>query len=128
MDLRVLLHVIVAAILIGVAADANAFRWMRNSVLIELEESDWEIIQPEARRVLDSVDDGVRVDWNNEATGNRGAFKVIMSFRIDGQPCRRIAILTVNNKGQRDVMKHNVCRQNDGTWKFVSDSAATGEE
>ena len=126
--MRVLLHVIVAAILIGVAADANAFRWMRNSVLIELEESDWEIIQPEARRVLDSVKDGVRVDWNNEATGNRGAFKVIMSFRIDGQPCRRLALLTVNNKQQRDVMKHNLCKQSDDTWKFVSDSAATGEE
>ena len=108
MVLRVLLHVVVATILIGVAADANAFRWMRNSVLIELEESDWDIIQPEARRVLDSVEDGLRVDWANDATGNSGAFKVLMSFRMNGETCRRMAMLSVNNKGQRDVMQHNL--------------------
>lgn len=105
---------------------AYAVVWMRNSAMADFTDSDMTILTAEVRRVLDSVADGERVDWRNDATGNRGALKPLMTFRYNDQECRRLAALNVSSKGKRGVVNYNLCRQDDGTWKLVSDMAVNG--
>lgn len=102
---------------------AAAVTWMRDAVVSEFSDSDWEILRGEVNRVLDTVADDEQVDWKNAETGSHGSLKVLKSFELDGQRCRRLAAKNVNAKGREGAMAHNLCRQADGAWKFVSDSA-----
>jgi surface antigen len=114
---------LIIALALGVAAPAAAVKWMRDAAVTEFANSDWDLLRSEVNRVLEEAEDGEQVNWKNPETGNRGALKVIMSFEWNDQRCRRLAALNVTKKGTRGVMNHNLCRQADGAWKFVSDSA-----
>lgn len=96
--------------------------WVRDAAVADFEESDWQILRTEARRVLEEVDSGVRVDWRNNETGNSGAIKALMTFTYNGMTCRRLALLNLSKRGIRGVFNYNLCRQEDGQWGFVSDS------
>jgi surface antigen len=111
------------ALCILLSMPAFAINWMRDAAIVEFSDSDWDILRSEVSRVLNDVDDGEQVNWRNQATGNRGALKVLLSFDWQGQHCRRLAALNVNAKGVRGVMTQNLCRQDDNKWMFVSDSA-----
>jgi len=107
------------------SAQAN-WRWMRDSAASEFTDADWEILRSEALRVLDEVESGVRVNWENQATGNSGAIKALMTFEHQGKTCRRVAFLNVSSKGRRGQANYNLCREDDGRWGFVSDSEVAG--
>jgi surface antigen len=96
--------------------------WMTGAAVTDFNAQDWEILKREAQRALETVDSGVRVNWQNDASGNSGAIKPLMDFTHNGMTCRRVAFLTVTRKGMRGVANYNLCRQPDGEWGFVSDS------
>ena len=102
--------------------------WMRGAALGEFTDADWEILKATSRSTLDTSADGEQVNWRNEETGNKGAMKAIMTFRYEGQTCRRIAFLNISHKGQRGVTNYNLCQQADETWAFVADSAITARQ
>ncbi len=115
----------------SVFATQNAFAiwgWMQGAAIGEFTDADWEILEDRARETLNTAADGEQVNWRNEDTGDKGAMKVIMTFRYNDQTCRRIAFLNVNNQGQRGVANYNLCKQADQTWKFVSDTAVTANQ
>ncbi|MEE4361468.1 MAG: RT0821/Lpp0805 family surface protein [Pseudomonadales bacterium] len=112
--------------LVGVAPARSNWAWMGGSAVLEFTDRDWEILKAEARRVLDEVDSGVRVDWRNEESGNSGAIKALMTFTHEGMTCRRLAFLNLSKKGVRGVSNYNLCRQDDGGWAFLSDSEIRG--
>lgn len=123
---RIALLVLVS--MVGVLASPNAsafWGWMRGAAVNQFDESDWTMVKATARSTLDSAADGEQVNWRNEATGNKGAMKVIMSFQHQGQDCRRTAFLNVGKNGDRGVVNYNLCRQADGSWGFVADSELT---
>ena len=107
---------------LGAVTAQAQWGWMRDSAASEFTDADWDILRSEARRVLDEVESGVRVDWQNEATGNGGAIKALMTFEHQGKTCRRVAFLNISSKGRRGQANYNLCRQDDGTWGFISDS------
>ena len=109
----------------GVPAEAQ-YRWMRDTAAREFTAADWDIVRAETRRTMEEVESGVRVDWKNEATGNSGAIKPLMTFEHQGRTCRRVAFLNVSSKGRRGQANYNLCRQDDGSWGFVSDSEVAG--
>ena len=124
---RIAVLVLVSAISLTLSSNATAFwGWMSGAAVNDFEDSDWDILKSTARTSLDSAADGEQVNWRNEATGNKGAIKVIMSFRHGGKDCRRMAFLNVSNKGQRGVANYNLCRLEDGTWAFLADSEVAG--
>ena len=125
---RMALTVLVCVVGLAAASNASAFwGWMSGAAANDFEDSDWEILKATARDSLDNASDGEQVNWRNEATGNKGAMKAIMSFRHGGKDCRRMAFLNVSNKGQRGVANYNLCRQDDGSWGFVADSEVAGK-
>lgn len=113
-------------VLLGTIPVEAQYRWMRDKAVTEFTAADWDILRAETRRTLEEVESGVRVDWKNEATGNGGAIKPLMTFEHQGRTCRRVAFLNVSSKGRRGVANYNLCRQEDGTWGFVSDSEVAG--
>jgi len=118
---------LVALLVLLAAASAQAqYRWMRDTAARDFTEADWEILRAETRRTLEEVDSGVRVDWKNDATGNGGAIKPLMTFEHQGTTCRRVAFLNITSKGRRGQANYNLCRQEDGSWGFVSDSEVAG--
>lgn len=124
---RIAALALVGAVSLILSSNASAFwGWMSGAAVNEFEDSDWEILKSTARSSLDSAADGEQVNWRNEATGNKGAMKAIMSFRHGGKDCRRMAFLNVSTAGQRGVANYNLCRQEDGTWGFVADSEVAG--
>ena len=121
------MRAVLIAVFMGVAAlsapNAHAvWGWMRGAAIGDLNDADWEILKATTRNTLDNAPDGEQVNWRNEDTGNRGAMKVIMSFRHDGAACRRMAFLIVSTT-TRGVANYNLCQQTDGTWNLVADSA-----
>ncbi len=120
---RLVLLVSVILLLFAATIPAHGmWAWMRDAAVAEFEDSDWDILKAEAKRVLDDVESGVRVDWRNEETGNSGAFKVLMTFTHEGMTCRQLAVLNLSRNGVRGVANYTLCRQPDGQWAFVSGS------
>jgi surface antigen len=110
------------------AAPAQAiWQWLEGTPAGDFEDSDWELLKDTARKSLNSAKDGERLDWNNQATGNHGAVKPIMSFTHDGLPCRRLAFLNMTARGDRGVSNYTLCRKADDTWEYVSDSVVNAE-
>jgi len=104
------------------------WEWINDSAVSEFNDADWEILKSTARETLSNTPDGDQVNWKNEASGNRGAMKPLMTFSYDGHTCRRMAFLNVNHKGIRGVLNYNLCQQPDATWMFISDSEVTAAE
>ena len=102
--------------------------WMADSAAADFSDADWEILKATAREALNTSPDGEQVNWNNEASGNKGAMKAIMTFSYGDQRCRRMAFLNVSYKGQRSVVNYNLCLQPDLTWKFVADSVVSASQ
>lgn len=119
------LILLVVASVFGAANSYAVWGWMRGAAVGEFNDADWEMLKETARSTLDTAADGVQVNWRNDDSGNKGAFKAIMTFRYEDQRCRRLAILNINHKGERGVANYNLCQQTDTTWKFVADNAVT---
>ena len=110
-----------AALLVAPSA-FGMWGWMRGAALGDFTDTDWEILKATAEQAFNEAADGERVDWRNEETGNSGAIKPLMTIQHELGQCRRVAFLNVSARGRRGVSTHSVCRQEDGTYKFVSDS------
>jgi surface antigen len=108
---------------VALAVPAASVTWMRDAVVTDFTDSDWDILRREVNRVLNTVADDVEVSWENPETGSRGMLKVLTSFEHNGQRCRHLAAMNINSKGRKGQMDYNLCLQPDGAWKFVSESA-----
>jgi len=113
---------VAAAVTLSVPSAHAEWGWMRGGPAADFTDADWNLLKPEARRVLDEVDSGVRVNWKNPDTGAHGAIKALMTFEHDAQTCRRVAFLNISPKGRRGQGNYNLCQQPDGEWKFIADS------
>ena len=119
----VLIGSMVAVFSLG-ALNAHSFwGWMRGAVVNQFTDADWEILKSEARRTLDGTADGGQVDWSNPDSGNGGSIKPLESFVFQGQRCRKTAFRHTSADGLEGQGVYNLCRQDDGTWKFVADSS-----
>jgi surface antigen len=107
-----------------VALPASAFwAWMRGAALDDFTERDWEILKAEARRVLDEEPDGTRVDWSNPETGTGGAIKPLRTVESEGRTCRQTAFRQFTASGKKGQAVYHLCRQDDGTWRFIAESS-----
>ena len=115
-----------AAVLTLGSASAQAFwAWMRDSVVNQFTDADWEILKGEAQRVLDDEADGAIVDWHNPESGNGGSIRPLESFTYQGMRCRKTPFRHASADGLKGQGVYNLCRQDDGTWKFVAESSLT---
>lgn len=96
--------------------------WMHDAALTQFTDGDWDILKAETRRVLDDEPDGARTDWNNSETGNGGSIKALATLSLEAQPCRRVAFKNVTATGTEGQGVYHLCRQEDGTWKFVAEA------
>jgi surface antigen len=114
--------------LLVVALPGHAvWQWMRGAALTDFKESDWEILRQTARDVLDNKPDHEQVNWSNPETGNRGSIIALATFTHEGRKCRRAAMRNITFRGRDDRSAYSLCRQADGDWIFVSESALLAE-
>lgn len=100
--------------------------WLRGAALTDFSESDWEMLRQTARTVLNEKPDGEQVNWTNPETGNRGSIIALATFTHEGRTCRRTAIRNITHRGRDDRSAYSLCRQEDGDWIFVAESALLG--
>ncbi len=116
--------IVMALIMVLGAANAVAvWGWLRDAAVAEFTDADWEILQSEARRTLNEVADGERVDWNNPESGNGGSIKPLESFSYQGLKCRKVALRNTTASGLKGQGTFNLCLQEDNSWKFVAESS-----
>ena len=96
---------------------------MRGAALNEFTDADREMLQSEARRALDDDADGTRTDWTNPDTGNGGSIKPLKTLTVDGQTCRQTAFRQTTASGLKGQGVYHLCRQDDGTWRFIAASS-----
>ncbi len=114
--------------LCGTAVPGHAvWQWMRGAAVTDFTESDWAILRETARDVLDNKPDHEQVNWSNPETGNRGSIIGLATFAHDGRKCRRAAMRNLTFRGRDDKGAYTLCRQADGDWIFVSESALLAE-
>lgn len=122
--LKPLLSGLVLIALCTTATPGHAvWQWMRGAALTDFSESDWVILRETARDVLDNKPDHEQVNWSNPETGNRGSIIGLATFAHEGQKCRRAAMRNLTFRGRDDKGAYTLCRQDDGEWIFVSESA-----
>jgi surface antigen len=103
------------------------WQWMRGAALTDFKDSDWQLLRQTARDVLDNKPDHEQVNWSNPETGNRGSIIVLATFSHEGRKCRRAAMRNLTFRGRDDKAAYSLCRQEDGDWIFVSESALLAE-
>jgi surface antigen len=120
--------ILILSMLLLAALPASAFwAWMRGAALNEFTDDDWDMLKTEARRVLDEDPDGSRTDWTNPETGNGGSIKPLKTLTVDGQTCRQTAFRQVSATGLKGQGVYHLCRQDDGTWRFIAASSVKNE-
>lgn len=125
---RILLSSALVLCLTAVALPGHAvWQWMRGAALTDFKDSDWEILRQTARDLLDNRPDNEQVNWSNPKTGNRGSIIGLATFRHEGRLCRRAAMRNITFRGRDDRAAYSLCRQDDGDWIFVSESALLAE-
>ena len=115
------------ALLVTLSATAipghAVWHWMRGAAVTDFNESDWAILKATARDLLDNKPDHEQVNWTNPETGNRGSIIGLATFAHDGRKCRRAAMRNLTFRGRDDKAAYTLCREPDGEWVFVSESA-----
>ena len=125
---RILIRSTLLLCLAGLAMPSHAvWQWMRGAALTDFKDSDWEILRQTAREVLDNRPDHEQVNWSNPETGNRGSIIALATFSHEGRKCRRAAMRNMTFRGRDDRSAYSLCRQEDGDWIFVSESALLAE-
>lgn len=77
---------------------------------------DFELIRANVLAALENEDIGSTIAWENPEERNRGTIKLIREFEKNGLPCREIRIkIWAENRKTHDG-RHEMCRQEDGTW------------
>ncbi len=67
-----------------------------------------------------SLDEGRRIEWYNEESGNRGYVEPIRTGRDDlGRLCREYRHV-VEIDGRQEIIRGLACRNPDGTWEPVN--------
>lgn len=119
---------ILLLMLCALATPSHAvWQWMRGAAVTDFRESDWTILRATARDLLDNKPDHEQVNWANPETGNRGSLIGLATFTHDGRKCRRTAMRNLTVRGRDDRAAYTLCRQSDGDWIFVSESALLAE-
>ena len=125
---RIFLSATLLLCLTALAMPGHAvWQWMRGAALTDFKDSDWEILRATARDLLDNRPDHEQVNWTNPETGNRGSIIGLATFSHEGRLCRRAAMRNITFRGRDDRAAYSLCRQDDGDWIFVSESALLAE-
>ena len=115
--------------LLAAAVPAHAvWGWMRGSAVTDFQASDWAMLEAAAADLLNNRQDNEQVNWSNPETGNRGSLIVLATFAHQGQVCRRAAMRNMTHRGRDDKAAYSLCRQDDGEWDFVPESAFFEDE
>jgi len=115
-------------VMVGFSAASayGTWQWMRGAAVTDFKDSDWALFKETARAVLNDKADGEQVNWSNPETGNRGSIIALSTFTHEGKRCRRAAMRNLTFRGREDKAAYSLCRQSDGDWIFVSESALLG--
>jgi surface antigen len=118
-----IIALILGSVLISASAPAlGVLGWMRGSAMHAFTDGDWEILTREAYRVLDEEPDRKIVDWHNPDSGNGGSIRPLESFTFNDQQCRKTAFRNKTASGVAGQGVYNLCKQADGSWRFVAES------
>lgn len=114
-------RLLLMTLLLPLAAEAS-WAWLGGAAVAALDDSDWTLLQATTRAAFADAEDGERRDWRNEASGNGGAVKPLLSFVDDGRRCRRMAFLVVTERNGRGVATHTLCAEETGGFGYLPPS------
>lgn len=83
-----------------------------------LTEADRDLMRKTAREEISGQEEGTRLPWKNETSGNRGSVQLVEKLEIDSNECRKIIHRLVMKSGTRPRFEFTICNI-DGEWKIV---------
>jgi len=120
---RHLIRFAIVALTILPLSSQAVWQWMRGAAVADFKDSDWVLLKQAAYTALNESDDGKQINWTNPDTGNRGSIVALNTFTHDGFKCRRAAMRNLSANGREGKAAYSLCRQPDGDWIFVAESA-----
>ena len=116
----VLSAIAVLALGAATAAAQGNMGFLKDTPLAYFKGDDAKLMRAAAAEVLKSAKDGTRKDWENPATGNRGAITLLTQFpAADGRPCAQVRVES-RAGGMENASTMSVCKSADGIWKLAS--------
>ena len=106
--------------LLSASALAANLMFLNDAAISAMTDEDITLFQRSLDRALESTPDGEAYRWDNVSTGAHGTMTPARSFQRGGQRCRHIQFQhTVQGRtGNGDF---SFCRQQDGSWKIVTE-------
>ena len=100
------------------AAEAQGFRWLRNSPVAAFTDEDFDVLRAATRDAMEEGKEGQTFGWYNEVTGASGAITLREDSELDGMRCRRAKFYN-SADGVTGTSIHRLCRTADGSWRVA---------
>lgn len=116
---------ILASSLLLLAAHASAAKldFLKDSVLVDLNEADHQSFRLTANKTLETVKDKETVFWQGES-GVKGKMQAQFSYESDGIPCRKVRFAFQNIKKHTEAYKFDICKT-EGRWQIATTPASS---
>ncbi len=99
-----------------VSAQGN-LGFLKDTPMSYFNAEDVKLMRATAAEVLTSTQDGTRKEWQNPATGNRGAITLLQRFTApDGRQCSQVRVES-HAKTMDNTQTMSVCRTSEGLWR-----------
>jgi|GEM_PF-3728105 len=84
-----------------------------------LTEHDFELIDANLQKALNTLKDNERLSWSNPRTNNKGEFTTTGTITKNGKKCRSFIHNLQLNNGQTSAIEDIACKSAEGKWYFA---------
>ena len=104
------------------AAQAANLGFLNNTPITYMKQRDLEILNKAAHTALDTKQDGVSLDWNNEGARNpvavNGTLTPSDTDKKGDRTCRKLTMVA-HAKGQTQTWAPTICKTEGGKWALL---------
>lgn len=110
---------IAALLAVSSVTPAANLGFLRNALIRDLSDSDWQQLVETTIDALENAPDGAKREWRNADTGHFGSVRVIKTFETHDLPCRKIA-LTNHTASQTGSGAFTLCKVGGQGWRLLN--------
>ncbi len=109
---------ITALLVVSSATSAANLGFLRNTLIRDLSDTDWQQLVETTIDALENAPDGAKREWRNAETGHYGSVRLIRTFESYDLPCRKIA-LTNHTAAQTGTSAFTLCKVEGKGWRLL---------
>ncbi|WP_156776882.1 hypothetical protein [Nitrococcus mobilis] len=109
---------IAALLAVSSATSAANLGFLRNTLIRDLSDSDWQQLVETTIDALENAPDGATREWRNADTGHFGSIRVVKTFEAHDLPCRKVT-LTNHTTSQTGPNAFTLCKVEGQGWRLL---------